>query len=148
MASFNNAFAAARKAGKSTFSWNGKKYNTKMAKTPKTPKNVPVPKAKPSSPSKASSNLQSTPAAPKPKQDYPRGPKAVGIARAGSPISIAASKRENKAKTVTPSAAPSKPVQGPIPEGVWYAKKGSAMSLGAMRRANKAGKPKPSGGGW
>lgn len=28
--SFDKAFAAARKAGKSTFTWNGKKYNTKI----------------------------------------------------------------------------------------------------------------------
>jgi len=30
MASFKSAFAAARKSGKSSFSWNGKSYNTKL----------------------------------------------------------------------------------------------------------------------
>lgn len=38
---FKSAFAAARKAGKKVFTWNGKRYNTKLAKTPK--KNVPMP---------------------------------------------------------------------------------------------------------
>jgi hypothetical protein len=28
--SFDSSFAAARKAGKSTFTWRGKKYNTKL----------------------------------------------------------------------------------------------------------------------
>jgi hypothetical protein len=46
MASFNSAFAAARKAGKKSFSWNGKSYNTKLAPSPaKGPaKNAKVPK--------------------------------------------------------------------------------------------------------
>ena len=40
---FKNAFATARKAGKKTFSWNGKSYTTELAKTkkkktPSTPK--------------------------------------------------------------------------------------------------------------
>ena len=33
--SFKSAFAAARKAGKKTFSWNGKSYTTELAKTKK-----------------------------------------------------------------------------------------------------------------
>lgn len=43
MASFNSAFASARKSGKSTFTWNGKSYSTKMAAD--TPKKGPVPKS-------------------------------------------------------------------------------------------------------
>jgi Mg-chelatase subunit ChlI len=31
MSSFKSAFAAARKAGKKIFTWNGKRYNTKLA---------------------------------------------------------------------------------------------------------------------
>ena len=59
MASFNSAFASARKAGKKTFKWQGKNYNTKLAsggskakKTPsdvKLPKTAPRPTAKPTS---------------------------------------------------------------------------------------------------
>jgi hypothetical protein len=43
MANFKQAFAAARKAGKGTFSWNGKKYTTELKKESKTVK----PKARP-----------------------------------------------------------------------------------------------------
>lgn len=48
MASFSSAFAAARKAGKSTFSWNGKSYNTKVASSGNgTPSKAPRPSARP-----------------------------------------------------------------------------------------------------
>lgn len=43
MASFSKAFAAARKAGKKTFSWNGKSYTTKT----KEEAAPPVPKDRP-----------------------------------------------------------------------------------------------------
>lgn len=53
MASFNSAFASARKAGKKVFTWNGKSYNTKLAdEAPKkksfasTPKKGPAPGAR------------------------------------------------------------------------------------------------------
>ena len=42
---FGTAFAAARKAGKKTFTFNGKSYTTKVAK--ETPKSAPVPSAAP-----------------------------------------------------------------------------------------------------
>jgi len=47
MASFNSAFAAARKAGKGTFTWNGKSYNTKVAKGNGTPAKAPRPTSRP-----------------------------------------------------------------------------------------------------
>lgn len=47
MTSFNSAFAAARKAGKKTFTWSGKSYNTKLAKDNGTPTKAPVPKSRP-----------------------------------------------------------------------------------------------------
>lgn len=51
MTNFEKAFAAARKAGKKTFSWEGKQYNTKL-KGPETgpkprPKTEMAPKARP-----------------------------------------------------------------------------------------------------
>lgn len=53
MASFNSAFASARKSGKKVFTWNGKSYNTKLAdEAPKkkafasTPKKGPAPGAR------------------------------------------------------------------------------------------------------
>ena len=64
MATFKEAFAAARKGGAKTFSWNGKKYTTKLKSEaakgksnppskvpvpqPKPPSKVPVPQPKPS----------------------------------------------------------------------------------------------------
>lgn len=47
MTSFNSAFASARKAGKKTFSWNGKSYNTKLATGNGTPSKAPVPTPRP-----------------------------------------------------------------------------------------------------
>lgn len=46
MANFKEAFAAARKAGKSTFTWNGKSYNTKL-RSDLAPKTSSKPRAKP-----------------------------------------------------------------------------------------------------
>lgn len=43
---FGKAFAAARKAGKKEFTYQGKKYNTKVAA--ETPKKAPTPTARPS----------------------------------------------------------------------------------------------------
>ncbi|MGD9682595.1 MAG: hypothetical protein AB7L70_19145 [Pyrinomonadaceae bacterium] len=42
---FKSAFAAARKAGKKTFTYNGKSYNTKLASD--TPSKAPTPTANP-----------------------------------------------------------------------------------------------------
>lgn len=52
MASFNKAFASARKAGKRTFSWEGKSYTTEMAKGPSKPTVKQRPAEKPASISK------------------------------------------------------------------------------------------------
>ena len=46
MPSFKEAFAAARKSGKKEFSWNGKKYNTKLKEEVSVTKS-PIPKKKP-----------------------------------------------------------------------------------------------------
>lgn len=40
---FESAFASARKAGKKTFSFNGKSYNTKVASPSSAPKSAPTP---------------------------------------------------------------------------------------------------------
>lgn len=47
MATFKDSFAAARKSGKSSFTWNGKKYSTKTADDNKS--SSVKPKARPSS---------------------------------------------------------------------------------------------------
>lgn len=58
MPSFKEAFASARKAGKKEFTWNGKRYHTRLKeetkKSSSAPKTSPRPKARPkASPSRA-----------------------------------------------------------------------------------------------
>jgi hypothetical protein len=106
---FKDSFAAARKAGKKTFSFEGKSYNTKLA--PSTPKKGPVPATKPSQESPKSGASRSTSGKAsatsgasrstadkvvKPKQDYPRPSRQTGIAKPGSAISKSVAKEENK----------------------------------------------------
>lgn len=154
MASFSKAFASARKGGKSTFTWNGKSYNTKLAKGGTAPKNVPVPGKKPST-VKATATTSSVKATGAKAGPVPM--KDVGIARKGSAISKAKARMDNApvtpvkrtglalrgeqimagAKVRKGAAEKAASKQGPQPEGVWYARKGSPMSIGAARRANK-----------
>lgn len=50
MANFKSAFASARASGKKEFTWNGKRYNTKLADSPakqKLPAKGPIPAAAP-----------------------------------------------------------------------------------------------------
>ncbi len=147
MTSFSHAFAAARKAGKKTFNWQGKSYNTKLApatkaaKTTKTAKNIPVPTPRPEKKQRE-------------RADYPMPDTGWGIARKGSILGkakarmnntpVASTKKSGRALQGLQTIAGAKErankaasVQGPIPEGVWYARKGSAISRGAARRANK-----------
>jgi hypothetical protein len=158
--SFGRAFASARKAGKKTFSWNGKKYTTEVAK--KTPEKGPVPKARPSTkgkqkdlgkstgkvpvpkanPRKASASA-ATPSkvpvpTPKPKQDIgaspktgkvpvpksnPRNAPAVGSAKKGSPMAVAAQRNREK------------PVKGP----------NMSAPAASNRKARREDKKKPRG---
>lgn len=59
MASFKSSFAAARKAGKKAFTWNGKSYNTKLAKGNGTPATAPTPTAAPRAKAKVSTRATS-----------------------------------------------------------------------------------------
>jgi hypothetical protein len=131
MPSFNTAFAAARKAGKKTFTWNGNRYNTTLATGSKMPKNVPVPGKRPADVAKTTTGKTAT--ASKARAEYPKPMRSVGFATAGSGLSKIVARSENK-----PREAEKKPVQGPTPDGVWYARKGSPMSIAAARRANRA----------
>lgn len=83
--SFNSAFAAARKAGKKTFVWNGKHYNTKLASHKPTPKKAPAPTPRPRDETPAS--------APKPS---PRPAPGVGIAKPGSKLATMAEARRQR----------------------------------------------------
>jgi len=159
MSEFNKAFRAARAAGKKTFSFNSKSYTTKLKSEGKSPAKSPSSQAATSGPPKTDIQraVDSAPAKPAPKPAVadskpapvqgPKPVKAVGIARATSPIARAAAKAANAPYTPAPVTAGTAPRMakntakadkpGPKPEGVWYAKKGSAISKAAARRANK-----------
>lgn len=129
---FGRAFAAARKAGKKTFTWNGKKYTTEVRKPVSQKlkgKTVPKPTPRPGSKPAAKKDIGAkkptgktptpTPApervggkkangTPIPKMD-PRKAPASGIARKGSRLAIAAQRqREKPVKRVS-----SKPASSP-----------------------------------
>lgn len=136
MAKFDAAFAAARKAGKKTFKWNGKLYNTKLKSETKTAK-APTPTPRP--------DRETTTASTKPVQgpnkprltipnkkreaSYPRPATGGTGYKAGSTISKKVAASENK-----PVA---KPQQGPTPtRAVGIARKDSAISKAVARREN------------
>jgi len=96
MSAFGTAFAAARKAGKKEFTWNGKQYHTKTKEEMSKPVASTGPKARP----KASPAMPSPMVPPRPKEvatspmvppraDAPKRPtmtdraarKAAGVAR-------------------------------------------------------------------
>lgn len=121
---FGQAFNAAKKAGKKTFSYGGKSYNTKTA--PEGPKAGPTPasrqgqdkgsggRATSASQTKkptAQENMKARDARqaadakaklnekkPRARADYPQPAKDVGIAKAKSRIGQAAAKQANKPK--------------------------------------------------
>ena len=63
MSNFKSAFASARKAGKKTFTWNGKSYTTDL-RSDQAPAKSPRPMPRGSKPS-AMTSSPSSPAAPK-----------------------------------------------------------------------------------
>ncbi len=68
MATFKEAFAAARKSGKKEFTWNGKRYNTKV-KGEGSSASSPRPKARPGSSAKPKTSSATT----KNRGSYSRG---------------------------------------------------------------------------
>lgn len=134
MASFKDAFRSARKSGKKEFSWDGKRYNTKLRED-----SAPVPTARPErkADTATSGASRSTANKVKPKEtkqreraDYPRPSKQTGVARAGSRIADSAAKREN--------APVAKEKQGPVnARAVGIARKGSAISRAVARKENE-----------
>lgn len=72
---FGKAFAAARKAGKKVFTYNGKKYNTKLAAD--TPKKGPIPSPNPKKSGRSEGVKKATSVAPKSGKPTKAPPKAV-----------------------------------------------------------------------
>ena len=95
MANFKDSFAAARKAGKKTFTWNGKKYTTELAEDkPKRPVAKPASATPSTRPTKkpeampgmkvqagATSRAQSAGATPGGRARGAEGPAAAGQGR-------------------------------------------------------------------
>lgn len=109
MASFKSAFASARKAGKKTFSWNGKSYNTKLASGNGTPAKAPRPSGNPSKGADGSSKP-----APRKKTS---APKADGAKKRVAEFKQSEAKynrddavkqKKAKAKASAPKATPKK----------------------------------------
>lgn len=111
MATFSKSFAAARKAGKKEFTYEGKKYNTKLASD--TPKKGPTPTSRQgadkgsggrSTQTKASKDSTREKQGPKLSQEgatYPRAERRSGVAKPGSTMSTAVARRENSPKQNT-----------------------------------------------
>lgn len=105
MASFGKTFSAARKAGKSEFTWKGKSFNTKLAG--ETPSRAPKPSAAArGSSGSRSANVPTPTAAPRGASGASRSTagKVVksqpnyGIAKPTSPMGRAISARHNPSK--------------------------------------------------
>jgi hypothetical protein len=158
---FKEAFASARKGGKSNFTWNGKKYSTDMAK----------PVAKTSAPSTktvartAASDMgrvgptkeraAAMPAAPKPSVETSRGVRASAPAKTemqrNTASNVAANRERMEAQRKAreerqAKSAESKPLFGRNPKGktaeefrkeTKMAKGGSVRGYGAARGSKK-----------
>lgn len=98
MASFGEAFKAARSAGKKTFRWQGKTYHTKTKdEMEKTKKSVPVPTPRPDPQTTSSTSKSSTPAkAPVPRQKPPATTMAINATTRASVEAYNAKVREAK----------------------------------------------------
>lgn len=114
MAGFKAAFAAARKAGKKTFTWNGKPYTTKLASDSK------------------SSGATKTSARPKAR------PKAT--AKTSKPTGAAGRAAARKKSSTNKGASyPRKGKMGLVNKMTNKAKKTSSGSAGRRRRRNVSG---------
>lgn len=86
MSEFGKAFNAARKSGKKVFTFNGKKYNTKLAAD--TPKKAPIPSAAPRGPKSGK------PTKAPPKQSAAGG-RATTATKQSAPGGRATARRQN-----------------------------------------------------
>ena len=96
MANFKDAFAAARKAGKSKFTWNGKSYTTEL-RSDAAPKTSARPTAKPSTKKPAVSGNKATAAiaeGAKRTRTTPNKPVTPNPSAKGAPDTSARPKRK------------------------------------------------------
>jgi hypothetical protein len=109
MASFSKAFSAARTAGKSTFSWSGKSYSTKLkgekakASATKTAKSVPVPTPRPSATPTPTPRPASQPAGTQKGPNAPPDTAATRVSRATPKPSPVIVDRKTKDDVIKPS---------------------------------------------
>lgn len=131
MASFSEAFRSARKSGKKEFSWNGKRYNTKLKEDSGVPTPTARPERKADTATSGASRSTSGKARPaRARADYPKPSTDVGVAKAGSKISNSVAKDANRpGRDRADYPRPAK-AQG-------ISRKGSAISKAAARQENK-----------
>jgi len=110
---FKDSFAAARKAGKKTFSFEGKSYNTKLASTPATPKKGPVPATRPAAASSTSGASRST-------SGKTSATSGASRSTSGKASTTSGASRSTSGKTPDTSKGPKsrsgQPMKGPIAE--------------------------------
>ncbi len=119
MASFKEAFAAARKAGKKEFTWKGKAYNTKTKEEGSAaPAKSKMPQARPSAGVSSGRGAVQATARPGRVSTGMQGPaKPTAAQRQASKNAAyqAKLKEVREPKAAPAKAAPAKAVQGPMP---------------------------------
>ncbi|MER8406995.1 hypothetical protein NKH16_20065 [Mesorhizobium sp. M1307] len=123
MSAFKSAFAAARKSGKKVFTWEGKRYTTKLAAS--TPKTAPRPTPKPA---------QAAPAAAAVKR-----PRPLAATKTAAPAAAAASpspQYRGTSKVASP-AAPAAPT-APAKKSLGIVPTGTAKSTGLIKTVRSA----------
>ncbi|WP_319413850.1 hypothetical protein [uncultured Cohaesibacter sp.] len=126
--SFGKAFAAARKAGKNTFSWNGKKYTTKLKSenkgktleaSPKAApraKKSPMPKPKPKAQEKASGSSKLLPSGGNGRFSHAETAKARANADAAKPAPKTVTRGETKRAKATTTSTTTHSLPKPKPK--------------------------------
>lgn len=113
---FKDSFAAARKSGKKTFTFEGKSYNTKLASTPATPKKGPVPAPRPS----AGATASSTSGASRSTSGKVSATSGASRSTSGKASATSGASRSTSGKTPDTSKGPKsrtgQPMKGPIAE--------------------------------
>ncbi|MER8422480.1 hypothetical protein [Mesorhizobium sp. M1403] len=128
MPAFKSAFAAARKSGKKVFTWEGKRYTTKLAAS--TPKTAPRPTPKPA---------QTAPAAAAVKK-----PRPLAAAASSAPAPARASNIDPKAgakvgtSKVAASAAPAAASAAPAKKSLGIVPTGTTRSTGLIKSVRSA----------
>lgn len=109
MANFKDSFAAARKAGKKVFTWNGKSYTTELASEKKAPTKSPRPTSKPGLKDSATTNPRRPVAKPTKPVAKPAGPLGAIAAGKGRTRDATVKEKVGAAGGTAPTSSPRPP---------------------------------------